>query len=98
MSGIYIPGIEMPERGNGFDITIYPDGSCISEDGLHYTLVPVPPHGRLIDADKLKLEIAKEDDGFGHDVYTAGIHDGFGLSFECIDEAPTIIPAEEGEG
>lgn len=54
-------------------------------------------HGRLVDADALKLEIAEEDDGFGHDVYTAGIHDGFALSLECIDDAPTTIPAERSE-
>ncbi len=47
-------------------------------------LVPVPPHGRLIDADKLN---SSETDYLGnHFVYLVD-----------IDDAPTVIPAEEGE-
>ena len=47
-------------------------------------LLPVPPHGRLIDADALD---SSETDYLGnHLVYLVD-----------IDDAPTIIPAEEGE-
>jgi len=53
-------------------------------------LFPIPPHGRLIDADKL-VEIM---------TCHANAHGGMGglmvmLAVECIAIAPTIIPAEE---
>ncbi|MBR4855714.1 MAG: hypothetical protein IKU94_03710 [Bacteroidaceae bacterium] len=54
--------------------------------------IPVPPHGRLVDADAL-VQLFKE---------TAAEHGGLGgimvaLAAACIDAAPTIIAAEEGE-
>ena len=54
-------------------------------------LVPVPPHGRLIDADALEYEEAYLN---GH--YELG--DVEIVTREDIESAPTIIPAsEEGE-
>ncbi len=53
-------------------------------------LVPVPPHGRLIDADKLCLSSG----------FSTATEYGRGRSdqIEAIkSNAPTIIPAEEGE-
>ena len=55
-------------------------------------LVPVPPHGRLGDLDalhKLFLEKGKEYKGVGGAMVAAAAW--------CIANAPTIIPAEEGE-
>ena len=55
-------------------------------------LVPVPPHGRLIDADELTLKKKIMLSGMGFTTLTVEavlIHD--------IENAPTIIPAEEGE-
>ena len=48
-------------------------------------LVPVPPHGDLIDRDALEPYILNE-------------HYGFRLVYDEVDvaHAPTIIPAEEG--
>lgn len=46
-------------------------------------LAPVPPHGRLIDADKL-----------GFDMMDAVNVD---QALAMVDEAPTIIEAEKGE-
>lgn len=93
MAGIYIHGMEMPpKRWNGFDITIYPDGSCISEDGLHYTAVPVPPHGDLIGRAALWVEINKICDRRDAGIIT---------DLTCLQQllsafrhAPTIIPAD----
>ena len=45
-------------------------------------LVPVPPHGRLIDADKYKQEMKDCQKAFWDEV---------------LDSMPTIIPAEEGK-
>lgn len=53
-------------------------------------LIELPPHGRLIDADALK------SDGF----YTIVCYTGkmpYEYTAMLIDDAPTIIPAEEGE-
>ena len=55
MSGIYIPGLDMP-TGNPEEPTaiwIYPDGSVkafynCGKQILTTRAVPVPPHGRLI--------------------------------------------------
>ena len=48
-------------------------------------LVPVPPHGRLIDADELKTAFP-----CGESVRTECVR-------ATIDHTPTVVPAEEGE-
>lgn len=62
-----------------------------------HPLVPVPPHGRLIDADALMGVIRAHDyplkahfNSTDNGMFTIGIQ-------QAVDEAPTIIPAEEGE-
>ena len=52
-------------------------------------LVPVPPHGRLIDADALDADLERQD------MHT-GEWDAVGFSIEEIENAPTVIEAEEG--
>lgn len=90
--GIYIKGMEMPKVPTRF--IIFADGRVEDEDDLayKYSAVPVPPHGRLIDADAL-VKMFKEK---------AAEHGGLGgimvaLAAACIDAAPTIIAAEKGE-
>lgn len=82
--GVYIKGMEMPFAGSIKTIVIYPDGTVrtIRQDPLPYTAVPVPPHGRLIDADEYKQEMKDCRMAFWDEV---------------LDSMPTIIPAEEGE-
>ena len=101
MSGIYIPGIEMP-KGGAIEIMIFAEGKAIksgytvSIDGKDYyapTLgetpavqaLPVPDHGRLIDADAIiqRIPIAS------YEIYE-NIR-------SLIDSTPTIIPAEKEE-
>ena len=55
-----------------------------------YKAVPVPPHGRLIDADALirELEITEEDDHNGATLLMA-------VFLEVLKSAPTVIDAEE---
>lgn len=102
--GIYIKDMEMPkscgycpmlddygdypvcqltkeQRGYNFPVAIKRMDSC--------PLIPVPPHGRLIDERALHAA--------AHDVVL-----GNGALHRCIDdtiicELPTVIPAEEGE-
>ena len=49
-------------------------------------LIPVPPHGRLIDADAIHADIDEKRPGRSYE-------DAWALT--VIDAAPTIIPAED---
>ena len=62
--------------------------------------VPVPPHGRLIDADA--LDIYRREEQAWHDYeqnpdneYLEGVKDGLHEAAKQLSVAPTIIPAEE---
>lgn len=84
--GIYITNIEMPQDEEMLCVNIYPDGKvCINLDlecKRIATAVPVPPHRRLGDLDALAAQC---DDLFGC------------VWLSDIQDAPTIIPPEEGE-
>lgn len=94
MSGIFIPGMEMPTRCynckidcglvSHIDRNIHPFWR--SED---CPLVPVPEHGDLIDYDFCmeNYELLHDDDG--NPVYAVKMRD--------INRAPTIIPADKEE-
>ena len=66
-------------------------------------LVPVPPHGRLIDEsaiDLSKYDKAAHDalhNGKGSILYDIGVLAGARAITQLVRSAPTIIPAEEGE-
>ena len=63
------------------------DGRDVQQNHINCPLVPVSPHGRLIDADAIPYnKIMLEDDDFY-----------YGVTQPYIDRMPTIIPAEEGE-
>ena len=92
--GIYLPNMEMP-KDNTVLLRIYPkdklnelyveqldiDGDTLNE----YWAVELPPHGRLIDADAL-IENCMKEDGFLAE-----------MLFRKVNNAPTILEAEEGE-
>ena len=85
---VYIKGLEMPIDAPVI-IKICPDGSVSRvHDGVVATAIPVPPHGRLIDADEfLKRAIG-----------TKCFRGDYALMLEeLVGESTTIIPAEEGE-
>lgn len=102
--------MEMPNKKNGAVLIIYPDGKCAYEDGKTYQAVPIPPHGRLIDADALRQSIGESidechkwaDEVESGEMY-ARVSQSLGTFVECslrVKAAPTIIPAdpeEEGE-
>ena len=56
-----------------------------------FELVPIPPHGDLIDRDALKNKKIIFDSDEWDDVFD----DGLLFVMEQVDNAPTIIPAEE---
>ena len=98
--GVYISGLEIPPKGKGAVVILCSSGAVYSGGQKVGTAVPVPPHGRLIDADAL-MQIIREHDyplkahfnSTDNGMFTIGIQ-------QAVDEAPTIIPAdpaEEGE-
>ena len=95
---LLIKGMEMPKRGHTITITIVGSGQAYVEyfdcrphveETIEHEAVPVPAHGRLIDADALmkELEIDDLDDRTGAALLMA-------VFLEVLKSAPTIIPAE----
>ena len=84
MMGIYITGMKMPKEGCYHRICIYPDGA-VPVEGEMYEAVPVPPHGRLIDADKFYEDVTESA------IMTDDFKDAFAL---CLETQETVIPAE----
>ena len=86
--GVYIKGMEMPKDGVYWcEIGVAGDIATITihgEDRKSFHLVPVPPHGDLIDRDVLKENCMKEDSFLAE------------LLFRKVSNAPTIIQAEGG--
>lgn len=101
---VLIRGMEMPTNGH-ITITLSDNGEvvCNSEViggkyqyrsyGRLGKAVPVPPHGRLIDADNIGLTdfeiiLCQKGNPFKN---------ALEMLLEKIENAPTIIPEEEGE-
>lgn len=84
---VLIKGMEMPTGCSAVTLKVWPDNQVeiFDADGEWKTseAIPVPPHGRLIDADAL-----------GSFPYNMDFCDG-GEADEWIQNAPTIIEAEE---
>lgn len=90
MSGVYISGMEMPKSCYDCPVECEGDVCGITKGGCtwderppHCPLIPVPEHGRLIDADALSKQFVKDETYFTEEVV-----------YE-IDNAPTIIPADK---
>ena len=94
MSGVYIKGLKMPTDFSGTRLIIYPNGQVLFPhrtyfDELHgVEAIPVPDHGRLVDADELFPLYADLLDGRDVQLVIPKI---------VIDTAPTIIPADKEE-
>ena len=87
---ILIKGMKMPTARDTLVLVqkggIAGGAAIVYEDEAYVTTaVPVPPHGRLIDADALTDNCMKED-GFLAE-----------MLFRKVSNAPTIIEAEEEE-
>lgn len=95
--GILIKGMEMPEFG-ALNTFVLPDGKVLGEVSgqaplrlnILGTAIPVPtPHGRLIDADALKVSLV-----FAEKTAKWAVP-ALRAVLMVIDEMPTIIEAEE---
>lgn len=79
------------------------DGRDVQQNHINCPLVPVPEHGRLVDESKISLaeyEQAAHDalhNGKGSILYDCGVLDGARAITRLVRNAPTVIPAEEGE-
>lgn len=101
---ILIDGMGMPKEGSWTTVRIYPDGTCAVPNWQgDCTLIkgakaiPVPPHGRLIDADAL----LNRDADYEYPLFdTDGSWDCVVPCYdrETIKSAHTIIPAEPPKG
>ena len=94
--GIYIKGMEMPTSSRRCPFTEMDDWGMRCVVGGKYEwhkdrlcnecpLVPVPPHGRLIDVDALTWREGRDE--LDNPAYL--------LIKNCVDVLPTVIPAEE---
>lgn len=106
MMGVYIKGMEMPSccekcpvntkdafGGIGCRVTGYIPLRKADQDFPNWCpLVPVPPHGRLIDGDVAEVIHFTEEGAAEKDFY-----DGILYAADWISNQPTVIPAEEGE-
>lgn len=105
--GVYIKGMEMPRScqscfANEYQVCIFTDSNAaINEKLPDCPLVPVPEHGRLIDADALMLAIQEYIDEYS-EIDEQGLHNEKWCAMKeatmSIEDTPTIIPADkEGE-
>lgn len=98
--GVYIKGMEMPKKIEPGLVVEFAEGI----DGKRYArlhhyrygaltdwleAVPVPPHGRLIDADALKKNAYP---------FPCAIGTEWAVTLRQINDAPTVIPADREDG
>lgn len=105
---ITIAGLEMPTERESFKLTIKYNGQVLdTETGMQVAEAhELPAHGRLIDADALMHEFEKAQRTMaqhGREYSCSFMSSSQELSTEwyCVEDmvenAPTILPAEEGE-
>lgn len=101
MSDLLIRGMELPVfEHQSWDIRKGADGkwyvvdtNAETSDGEWHEIVPVPPHGRLVDVGKVLDELAHNLGIRSLDYLTPSER----AIVSWFRDAPTIIPAEEGE-
>lgn len=101
MSGIYIPGVTVPED-NTILLRIFPES-----DGIYYTeqldidedildkyfAIPVPEHGRLCNKD----DVLKVIDNLIGRIANKEAREVLKWAKDCLSVLPTIIPASGGD-
>lgn len=107
--GVYIKGMEMPKEKK-ITLTLFPDGRVYANHGerlwgngkdcIPWKAVPVPPHGRLIDADDFIKDECNHCDGACEAIPCNCLKCRAECRCEFIKdlaEAQTVIPAEEAQ-
>ena len=100
MSGVYIKGMQMPKDGAQRCIVIRSDGSITTLVGApidYAKAIPVPDHGRLIDADALMKRIRAEGNNQAEQYANrrSPVVMAYGDCYGKCKDAPTIIPADK---
>lgn len=97
---IIIEGMKMPIDGKQFVLTVE-NGTWIFQECCKpakiFTVLEIPSHGRLIDADVLHSVLRLRGKEFSDSGYGEGVKCGLADAREFIRNAPTIIPASEKE-
>ena len=101
--GLYIQGIELPKEQNvptwavifsNGEVRIYKDGFNTDQGNGKGTAIPVPPHGRLIDADaEIYIEVL-DDMTEDYSIKKCTVKEALDL-WTRDGCPPTIISAEE---
>ena len=111
MSGIYIHNMKLPKSCEECPCSYWTEGAhhdyCQAlgyDSEIKYgserkldncPLVPVPPHGRLIDADALDDILADQsEDAYNRTHAPRSWERALSAMRDYLDDAPTIIPAE----
>ena len=109
MSSIIIKGMEMPTSCCQCPFNMYlckrgyeyllEHPSLYDERAEDCPLVSLPPHGRLIDADALRQTMYHEafETDSAMQKWDSGCWIRYKMFESAEENAPTIIPAEEGE-
>lgn len=103
--GVYIKGMEMPKNCLTCACSGSEYGECVLDPEKRWPedygqradwcpLVPVPPHGRLIDADAFDERI-RQAGGMCEEELTEDFKDGVQTVLAMLKTQTTIIPAEE---
>lgn len=103
--GILIKNIELPRNDDEYVIiTVYGDGGVVygplNRPHVRYKnrAVPVPPHGRLIDADALEHDYRENaEDAWNKEASPISWADAFDELADMVADAPTVIPADPAE-
>lgn len=96
MSGIYIPGLRVPEENEDeLWIAVRSDGTVTFNAEWGWTTnkgkaVSVPPHGDLID----RYDLKNKEITIDYDEWDDTFDDGLLFVTDLLDNAPVIIPAE----
>lgn len=92
--GVYIKGMEMPKDRPQL-LWVYPNGKALTvqsdvDPWKELQAVPVPPHGRCIDADSETFPTPHRNPSNDY-------IKGWNACLRSVQQQPAIIPAEEGE-
>ena len=104
---VIVKGIKLPKNERYVDIRIFADGRATTATGerpfyREMDVIELPPHGRLVDADRMIKDIKAQLHivrmlGYKEpvmDEIANEIENGF---MQEIANAPTVLEAEEGE-
>ena len=92
--GVYIKCMEMPISCHKCPL-LYVTSIC--DGSKDCPLVEIPPHGRLVDLDEMRVLLDSEIQAYMHG-YKRSAWDFICALRDVLDNAPAIIPADKEDG